>query len=68
MIFYEEQLWETASAITVDICQTNDWNKNKIVVSVTASNWEIISKNIYHKIKKTFKKLLISLQILICKL
>ena len=68
MIFYEEQLWGTASAITVDICQTNDWNKNKIVASVTASNWEIISKNIYHKIKKTFKKLLISLQILICKL
>ena len=24
MIFYEEQLWGTASAITVDICQTND--------------------------------------------
>ena len=43
---FEEQLRKTSSAITVDICLIKDWNKNIIGASITASNWEIISKNI----------------------
>ena len=45
MIFLEEHLWETASAITKNICLTKDWNKN-IIDASTASIWKIISKNI----------------------
>ena len=55
MIFLEEHLRGTASAITTNICLTKDSNKDIIGVSITASIWKIISK-IYHKIKKTFKK------------
>ena len=44
--FFEEHLWETASATTTGICLTEDWHKNIIGTSVTASNWEIFSKNI----------------------
>ena len=58
MIFFEEHLWGTASAITTDICLNKGWNKKIIVASITDSNYEIILKN--HKIKKTFKKFLIS--------
>ena len=44
MIFFEEQLWRTASAITTtNICLTKD--KNIIGALITASIWEIILKN-----------------------
>ena len=43
---FEEHLWETASATTTGVCLTKDWHKNIIGASVTASNWEIFSKNI----------------------
>ena len=43
MIFFEEQLWKTASAITTNICLTKD--KNIIGALITASIWEIILKN-----------------------
>ena len=46
MIFFEEHLWGTGSAITTNICLTKDWNKNIIGASITASIWKIISKNI----------------------
>ena len=46
MIFLEEHLWGTASAITTNICLTKDWNKNIVSASITASIWKIISKNI----------------------
>ena len=42
MIFFEEQLWRTASAITTNICLTKD--KNIIGALITASIWEIILK------------------------
>ena len=44
--FFEEHLWETASATTTGICLTEDWHKNIIGTSVTASKGEIFSKNI----------------------
>ena len=46
MIFFEKHLWGTASVVTIDIFLTKDWNKNVIDASITASNWEVISKNI----------------------
>ena len=46
MMFLEEHLWGTASAITTNICLTKDWNKNVAGASSTASIWKIISKNI----------------------
>ena len=46
MIFLEEHLSETASAITTNIYLTKNWNKNIIGASITASIWKIISKNI----------------------
>ena len=60
-MFVEEHLWGTASAITMNICLTKDWNKNIIGVSITSTFWKIISeKKEYkifknHKIKETFK-------------
>ena len=44
--FFEEHLWVTASASTTGVFLTADWHKNIIGTSVTASNWEIFSKNI----------------------
>ena len=55
MIHLEEHLRGTASAITTDICLTKDRNKNIIGDSITASNWEIVSKNISQS-KEKFKK------------
>ena len=49
MIFLEEHLWGTASAITANICLTKDWNENIIGASVTASIGKIISKSISNK-------------------
>ena len=46
MIFLEEHLWGTASAIATNICLTKDRNKNKTGASITASIWKIISKNV----------------------
>ena len=46
MTFFEEHLWGTASAITMNICLTKDCNKNIIGASITASIWKIILKNI----------------------
>ena len=46
VIFLEEHLWRTASAIITNICLTKDLNKNIIGASITASIWKIISKNI----------------------
>ena len=40
MMFYEKHLWET-----MDISLTNI-EKNIIGASITASNWETISKNV----------------------
>ena len=65
MIFLEEHLWGTTSAITTNICLTRDWNKNIIGASITASIWEKIEK---YKIEKPSKMFLISLQILLCEL
>ena len=45
MIFLEEHLWGTASAITKDICLNKGWNKKIIGASITDSNYAIISKN-----------------------
>ena len=56
MILLEEHLRGTASAITTDICLTKDRNKNIIGASITASNWEIILKNISQN-KEMFKKI-----------
>ena len=41
-----KHLWRTASAIATGIFLTEDWNKNIAGASITANNWEIISKNI----------------------
>ena len=46
MIFLEEHLWGTTSAITTNIYLTKDWNKNIIGALITTSIWKIISKNI----------------------
>ena len=46
MIFLEENLWATASAITTNICLTKNWNKNIIGASITGRISKIISKNI----------------------
>ena len=55
MIFLEEHLWGTASAITTNICYTKDWNKNIIGASVTPGISKIISKNISWN-KEIFQK------------
>ena len=57
MIFFEEHLWGTASAITTNICLTKDWNKNKIkyVLQLRQAFGKLFRK-ICHKIKKIFKK------------
>ena len=46
MIFPEEHLWETVSAITTNTFLTKYWNENTIGASITASIWRITSKNI----------------------
>ena len=66
MIFFEENLWGTASGIKTNNCFTKYLNKNIIGVSITAIILKIISRKLqqlfgklfrkkYHKIKKTFK-------------
>ena len=37
MIFFEEHLWGTASAITKNIYLTKDWNKKKVFDQSTNS-------------------------------
>ena len=46
MIFLEEHLRGTVSAITANICLTKDCNKNITGASITARIWKVFPKNI----------------------
>ena len=46
MIFLEEHLRGTVSAITANICLTKDCNKNITGASIKARIWKVFPKNI----------------------